>query len=189
MTKIHWYTASDERIASIAIGNGAEAGSEWTLRDASGRVWRRLQKSGTQWNWKEDDIYAGTQLLAAETAPPPGPDAALFPDHLGTPRLITANGGTNVALHTYYPFGGEATASSQDGEKLKFTGHERDADNLAYMHARYYAPKWGRFLSSIRMSTFRRTGEVDNSGTDIVVINSHGGKPLQMTVPPKISPP
>jgi RHS repeat-associated protein len=30
---------------------------------------------------------------------------------------------------------------------MKFTGHERDSTFLDYMHARYYSPAWGRFLS------------------------------------------
>jgi RHS repeat-associated protein len=143
VTKVHVYTASDERVLSIATSNNAE---EWTLRDPSHRVLRRLQRIGTQWTWKEDDIYAAGRLIAAEV------DTAaqtlhFHNDHLGTPRLITANGGTKVAFHTYYPFGAEATSPSQDSEKLKFTGHERDAASLDYMHARYYAPLWGRFLS------------------------------------------
>jgi hypothetical protein len=46
-----------------------------------------------------------------------------------------------IASHDYYPFGEEITASSQDTEALKFTGHERDlrdptktTDDLDYMH-------------------------------------------------------
>jgi RHS repeat-associated protein len=143
LTKVHVYTASDERILSIATGNNAE---EWTLRDPSNRVLRRLQRIGAQWTWKEDDIYAAGQLIAAEVDTP-AQTLHFFGDHLATPRLITANGGTKVAFHTYYPFGAEATSLSQDSEKLKFTGHERDAASLDYMHARYYAPLWGRFLS------------------------------------------
>jgi RHS repeat-associated protein len=68
-------------------------------------------------------------------------------DHLGTPRLITGNGGAKIAEHTYYPFGRELTSPGQDNEQLKFTGHERDDVSLDYMHARYYAPFSGRFLS------------------------------------------
>ncbi len=32
-------------------------------------------------------------------------------------------------------------------EPMRFTGHERDGAALDYMHARYYPPRWGRFLS------------------------------------------
>ena len=58
-----------------------------------------------------------------------------------------------MAFHTYFPFGEEATAS-EDGERLKFTGHERDfnsegsTDDLDYMLGRFYAPVFGRFLST-----------------------------------------
>ena len=74
-------------------------------------------------------------------------------DHLGTPRQITDETGSAVALHSYYPFGSEATDPSQDEVELKFTGHERDesgsggAGMLDYMHARYCSPGLGRFLS------------------------------------------
>jgi RHS repeat-associated protein len=50
-----------------------------------------------------------------------------------------------LTTSTYYPFGAEATSSSS--EQLKFTGHERDVPSLDYMHARYYNPFMGRFLS------------------------------------------
>jgi RHS repeat-associated protein len=60
-----------------------------------------------------------------------------------------------VAYHVYYPYGEEATAFNQDGERLKFTGHERDlasaagaGDDLDYMHARHESPIAGRFLST-----------------------------------------
>ncbi|NJL26806.1 MAG: hypothetical protein HC897_02465 [Thermoanaerobaculia bacterium] len=75
------------------------------------------------------------------------------PDHLGTPRQITNASGVQVALHSYYPFGQEATDPAQTAFTKKFTGHERDANgtgtagDLDYMHARYCSPTLGRFLS------------------------------------------
>jgi RHS repeat-associated protein len=52
-------------------------------------------------------------------------------------------------------FGQEATSTSQDSERMKFTGQERDlrdpsntTDDLNYMHARYDNPNLGRFLST-----------------------------------------
>jgi RHS repeat-associated protein len=70
-----------------------------------------------------------------------------------------------VARHTYLPYGEEATATTQDGERLKFTAHERDllgtvsspADDLDYMHARHYSPITGRFLSTDRKRRYRPT--------------------------------
>jgi RHS repeat-associated protein len=94
------------------------------------------------WRWDEDYIYRGSQLLAAEV---PGNTLHFHLDHLGTPRVITGNGGVRIATHTYFPFGRELTPPGS--ERMKFTGHERDAINLEYMHARSYLPWTGRFLS------------------------------------------
>jgi RHS repeat-associated protein len=60
-----------------------------------------------------------------------------------------------LAQYEYYPFGEEAssTGSTAAAERRRFTGHERDLPavqgslELDYMHARYYAGAWGRFLS------------------------------------------
>jgi RHS repeat-associated protein len=71
---------------------------------------------------------------------------------LGTPRLITGNGGVGLSRHNYHPFGIEIAPASTSTttsmrERKQFTGHERDAESLDYMHARFYAPYVGRFLS------------------------------------------
>ncbi|MDP9194011.1 MAG: RHS repeat-associated core domain-containing protein, partial [Acidobacteriota bacterium] len=58
---------------------------------------------------------------------------------------VTDSDGVEISRHTYYPFGYEVGAATS-GEK-QFTGHERDSPTLDYMHARYYNPTWGRFLS------------------------------------------
>ena len=146
--KVYLYSADDERIATITVnGVGTETSSEWTIRDTAGQVVRRFDRTSTAtWKWREDYIYRDGAMLAAEVDTPER-TLHFHPDHLGTPRLITGSGGAMVSLHTYYPFGFEATSSSQDLEKKKFTGHERDSQTLDYMHARYYTPVWGRFLS------------------------------------------
>ncbi|QQR72314.1 MAG: RHS repeat-associated core domain-containing protein [Holophagales bacterium] len=78
-------------------------------------------------------------------------------DHLGTPRLITNSRHERVAQPNYYPFGEEVTTTGnqQTIDDKKFTGHQRDtlgtpgvADDIDYMHARFYSPLLGRFLST-----------------------------------------
>jgi RHS repeat-associated protein len=145
--RLHVYSASDERVMVLQAVNGVETTSEWTLRDGSNRVLRRLTKDAAGvWYWKEDYIYGGARLLAAEV---PGPERVrhFYLDHLGTPRLITGNGGARIAEKTYRPFGGKVSGVTDDFEQLEFTGHERDMPALDYMHARYYQPDLGRFLS------------------------------------------
>lgn len=154
--KVYLYTASDERLASITISGATETTSSWTVRDTGGQVLRAYNKSmtgGERWWWTEDYIYRDGKLVAAEVDTPTK-TLHFHPDHLGTPRLITGNGGATVARHDYQPFGSEITAANQDSERMRFTEHERDfaggitSDPLDYMHARYYSPSAGRFLSA-----------------------------------------
>ncbi|MDQ3282356.1 MAG: RHS repeat-associated core domain-containing protein, partial [Acidobacteriota bacterium] len=144
------YTASDERIATIELtgATGSETRSDWTIRDTSGKVLRRFSRESGVWQWNEDYVYRGEQMLASDI-PGPVKRYQYHLDHLGTPRLITGNGGARISQHTYYPFGRETatTANATDGERKQFTGHERDRGSLDYMHARYYNPYAGRFLS------------------------------------------
>jgi RHS repeat-associated protein len=143
--RVYLYTPADERLAAITMVGSTQTQSEWTVRGLDGRVLRRFHKIGSAWNWAEDYVYREGALLAAEVA---GSARSLHfhLDHLGSPRLITGSGGAEISRHTYYPFGREATAWT-DGEHMKFTGHERDGNNLDYMHARYYMPFGGRFLT------------------------------------------
>lgn len=150
------YTADDERVWSFKPGQGATPRFDrWTLRGLDGKVLREYPISGYVWNTWEDNIYRDGQLLATYLS---GGQRRNFDlDHLGTPRLITNTAGLVTSYHVYYPFGEEATSSTQDTERLKFTGHERDlnnqtgatpsADDLDYMHARFCSPVTGRFLS------------------------------------------
>ena len=78
-------------------------------------------------------MYREGQLLAAVRDPSLGGRRHFHLDHLGTPRLVTADNGLRISLHDYFPFGDEATPVSQEvaagydrEDPMKFTGHERD---------------------------------------------------------------
>lgn len=102
----------------------------------------------------KDYVYRDGHLLAVRDQKGDYSDFGL--DHLGTVRATTNLFGELGAIHTYFPFGREATATDQDSEVMKFTGHERDlqstpfatADDVDYMHARYRSPLTSRFLST-----------------------------------------
>ncbi len=111
---------------------------------------REYKNDGGTWSVTEDFIHRGAQLLAADTTTGV---SHFHLDHLGTPRLITDQTGKKIAYHVYWPYGEELTSTSQDVERRKFTGHERDfngaggpGDDLDYMHARFRSPVVGRFL-------------------------------------------
>ncbi|MGD2114444.1 MAG: RHS repeat-associated core domain-containing protein, partial [Acidobacteriota bacterium] len=132
----------------------------YTLRDLDASPLRQYRVDGGNgaghWSIHRDYVWRGATLLAAVRnvglQVVPETTHFLHPDHLGSPRLITDETGNTVAQHVYFPFGEEATPPSTD-EVLKFTGHERDplgagtTDDLDYIHARYYSPHLGRFLS------------------------------------------
>jgi RHS repeat-associated protein len=156
------YTPGDERI-------GVQRGSWWTwsVRDEGGKVLRQYRSSTTNPSapslWLEDFVWRDGLLLGSQRPPEMGGRRHYHLDHLGTPRLVTADNGQRISAHDYFPFGDEATAVWQEvaagfdrEDPLKFTGHERDyaggmggEDGHAIddMHARYESPTLGRFVS------------------------------------------
>jgi RHS repeat-associated protein len=156
------YTPGDERI-------GVQRGTWWTwsVRDEGGKVLRQYRSSTTRPSdaslWIEDFVWRDGLLLGSQRVPELGGRRHYHLDHLGTPRLVTADNGQCISAHDYFPFGDEYTpvwqevAAGYDREDpMKFTGHERDyaggmggEDGHAIddMHARYDSPSLGRFLS------------------------------------------
>lgn len=152
--KVFIYTADDERLWTYDY-SGPTLRETYSLRDLDGRLLREYLNEGGSvagtWKVTKDYLYRGDSLLSSWS--PTEGTRHFHLDHLGSPRLITDQNKRRVALHTYYPFGQEASIQTQDSEKLKFSGHERDfngagdADDLDYMHARYYSASIGKFLS------------------------------------------
>jgi RHS repeat-associated protein len=147
------YTADDERLATYTTGNWS-----WTVRDLKGAVLSDFSSAddpsagpaAASWQWKEDYVYRGTQMLAANL---PQGRRHFHLDHLGTPRLVTDDAGRQLGLHKYLPFGAELDLGLRENpeDTKKFTGHERDGNGdlhgLDYMHARFYGWGMGRFVS------------------------------------------
>lgn len=151
------YDANDERVITVELLNGTESRHRYTLRGSDNKIARELTLEPLTVNWAlvKDYVYRGGALMASFSTPTATrPDRHYHLDHLGSTRLITDATGTAVANLTYYPFGTEAPGStSAPGDRLKFTGHERDTDGAAaafgldYMHARYYSGGAARFLA------------------------------------------
>jgi RHS repeat-associated protein len=185
---LYMYDADDERVWSFKVGASPRF-DRWTLRGQDAQVRRDYEVSGFGWtNWTsgntwEDFVYRGGSILAGYYSS--GQQKHYDLDHLGSPRLVTNFGSAQVAYHVYYPYGEEATAFNQDGERLKFTGHERDlasaagaGDDLDYMHARHESPIAGRFLSvdrhlgrSSTPQSWNRYSYVQNNPLKLVDLN------------------
>jgi RHS repeat-associated protein len=50
--------------------------------------------------------------------------------------------------YAYEPYGATVTAMSGGVNTYQYTGRENDNTGLYYYRARYYHPRWGRFISS-----------------------------------------
>lgn len=151
INETYGYTADGERLTAY----------DWltskymiTLRDLGGKVLRSFEVtpgSPATWTEKQDWIYRDGQLLASIDG---GVEKHFHLDHLGSPRLVTSSSGQRLSYTEFHPFGWDAWSMAQDSGRMQLTGHERDvhvttrpSDDLYYMHARYYNPNLGRFLS------------------------------------------
>ncbi|MEA2326276.1 MAG: hypothetical protein QOE68_1235 [Thermoanaerobaculia bacterium] len=169
MPEFYIYTASDERIG-VKYSNLSDSVTTWSIRDFSGNVLRQFKGMDDQpfatWLWVEDYIYRDGQLLGADRVPEEGGRRHFHLDHLGSPRLVTSSDETSskeMSEHDFAPFGMEVNPLWQESvggfdreDPKRFTAHERDYASdgqlqttryLDYMHARYYNPGVGRFLS------------------------------------------
>ena len=148
---LYMYDADDERVWAFKEGANPRF-DRWTLRDLDGRVLRTYEATNYVWSWSEDHVYRGSTLLASVKPARHDPPPHRPPRHRPRPDQLLRH---PHRYHAYYPFGEEATSITQDTQRMKFTGHERDlgvttsaADDLDYMHARFYNPQVGRFLST-----------------------------------------
>ncbi|MEO8216204.1 MAG: RHS repeat-associated core domain-containing protein [Acidobacteriota bacterium] len=165
------YTAGGERLATKA---NSQQEWTWTVRGPSGKVLRQYNTFGPDeslfFMWSEDLMYRGEQLLAMQRVAEEGGRIHYHLDHLGTPRQLTSEtykdgvlqASEELSRNDYDPFGTEASSIRQlavrayGANSMQYTGHERDyhsgvyaenVDYYDYMHARFYQPGWGRFLS------------------------------------------
>jgi RHS repeat-associated protein len=147
-TWVHTYDAMGERVWSWRTSPSRI--DTYSLRGQNDELLSFFTKSGSAYTW-EDYVYREGQLLAAQLSD--GTIRHLDVDHLGSVRFESDGGGHQLYYRDLWPYGDEATPPAS-GERMRFAGHERDlgsltstADDIDYMHARYYRPGFGRFLS------------------------------------------
>jgi RHS repeat-associated protein len=142
-TWVHLYDAMGERVWSWRTSPSRL--DTYALRGQDGHVLSLFTKTGSTYTW-EDYVYREGQLLGAQ-ASSSGAVTHYDVDHLGSLRLESDQAGQQFTPHEYWPYGEEITSTAST-ERMRFAGHERDlADDIDYLHARYYKPPFGRFLS------------------------------------------
>jgi RHS repeat-associated protein len=77
------------------------------------------------------------------------PFLALIPDHLGTTRAVVNQDGIVIETRDYAPFGESIAHVGPFAVEHRFTGQPQDdqAGGLYHYGARFYNPRWGRFIS------------------------------------------
>jgi RHS repeat-associated protein len=68
-------------------------------------------------------------------------------DGLGSVRALFNSSATQVRLTNFDPYGTPLETTGTAGTHLGYTGALTDETGLVYLHARYYAPGSGQFLS------------------------------------------
>lgn len=156
--KIYLYDANNERTAVFDYGTaGTTLRETWSVRGVNNEILRDVTRTRSitpgdpgSWTWS-DYVYRGTSLLARIQQGSPEVVQHVHVDHLGSIRRTSNAAGAIVDSQEFYPFGDEID-DRPDDNRIKFTGQERDSStnplaHLDYMHARYYTPSVGRFLS------------------------------------------
>jgi RHS repeat-associated protein len=76
-----------------------------------------------------------------------------FSDALGSARVVTTSDGTICYDADFYPFGSARAYTTSCSPSNQFTDYESDSETgLDYAHARYYQPRFGRFMSADPLS-------------------------------------
>jgi RHS repeat-associated protein len=153
----HIYDAGGERVWSYRTAPSRL--DNYMLRGQDGKVLSAFTKVASTYTW-QDYAYREGELLGAALSN--GTVMHFDVDQLGSVRLETDGSRSIVRYHDFWPYGDEATPLTGSGsERMKFAGQEWDLgvltaggdntstqDDAAYMHARFYRPIFGRFLSA-----------------------------------------
>jgi RHS repeat-associated protein len=136
---IYGYNVEGER---VAIRDLQADTFRFTIRDLDNRVIREFIYENDAYSWDQDRVHANGKVIASVEV---NGTRHYHVDHLGTSRIISDASGDRVVQNSYSPFGLLVLGDGED--RLQFAGHERDSGTLDYMHARFYSPLDGRFLS------------------------------------------
>jgi RHS repeat-associated protein len=72
---------------------------------------------------------------------------ALLPDALGSTVALGNSTGTLQTQYTYEPFGYATITGAVSTSSYKYTGREDNSTGLYYYRARYYSPRFQRFIT------------------------------------------
>lgn len=146
-TGLYRYNAQGQRVYKWAQQQGAVDERLFAYDD-----WRLLGEYGATGIAKQETIWVGDLPVATLQN---GTVYNIYPDHLGTPRLITNAANTAIWKWEGEPFGSAPANEDPDGDgvrfsySLRFPGQYFDAETgLHYNYFRDYEPHTGRYIES-----------------------------------------
>jgi RHS repeat-associated protein len=181
----YWYDGEGRRVRKQVFGTNG-----YTMRfvyDVGGSLVAEYTTSTAPGSPSKEYIYGPSGLLATIEGTTVSYVTA---DHLGSPRVVTASGGSVTGRHDLKPFGeeiglvgGRSTAAGYAGSdtlRQRFTSKERDAETgLDYFGARYYGFSHGRFVAPDALLSSGRPSSPQSWNRYAYVLNN----PLAYTDP------
>lgn len=157
---IYAYTFDAESRISSANGfNYTYDGNGLRVEKSNGTLetlyWRAitgdaLAETDTSGNTKNEYVYFAGQRIAWWDGVATQNLYYIYPDAVGSTRIIAEANGTTCYDSEFTPYGQELnhTNSCPSTYNYRFTGYERDPETgLDYAFARYYSSRLGRFMS------------------------------------------
>lgn len=159
------YNAAGQRVAKGTLtsmscdptSNGFEATNVYVLGPGGEQMTEMTSNpAGGAMQWKNTNVYGGSQLIATYDLTPSVKQALHFQlaDWEGTRRVQTDYAGNIEETCTSGAFGDvlnctqSGISTADDATEQHFTGKERDAESgLDYFGARYFGSAMGRFIS------------------------------------------
>jgi len=104
---------------------------------------------------------------------------SLLPDALGSTVALGDGTGTLQTQYTYEPFGFVSQTGTASTSSYKYTGREDDGTGIFYYRARYYQPRFQRFVSE---------DPIGFAGGDLNVYAYVQNNPVNLTDPDGLAP-
>jgi RHS repeat-associated protein len=159
-TTYYAYASGGDRVRKV-VENQTGARTRERIYLGGIEVYREFATDGTTIDLSRETFpaMAGEQVAArveiSTLGNDPGPAQQVryqFSNHLHSAALELGDTAEVISYEEHFPFGAtsyQAVASATDvAKRYRFTGKERDEENLFYYHgARYYAPWLGRWTA------------------------------------------
>jgi RHS repeat-associated protein len=98
---------------------------------------------------------------------------------LGSTLALSDSAGNTQTQYTYEPFGATTVTGQANGNSFRYTDREDDGTSLYFYRARYYSPKFQRFVSEDPIGFYGGMNLYSYVGNQpLLLIDPYGLSPL-----------